>query len=174
MAWSSKEKANAYAAKNREKMRANFLKWRNKNLDKARKNSLKWAHENAQKISDSWKRFKLKGSFNMKDYIKQWKKDNKDKVRIYKKKYRMLKRNAGEITVSTIREIYSLNKEKYGSFKCELCGNKISEKEISLDHKTPLSRGGDNSKENLWVTDNFCNSKKNSKTVQEYLEGKVN
>lgn len=55
---------------------------------------------------------------------------------------------------------------------CPYCLKVIPPKEISIDHKIPLSRGGKTVKENLVVCCKKCNQEKGSLTVEEYLEWK--
>lgn len=44
--------------------------------------------------------------------------------------------------------------------RCEICGKKISLKEISLDHRIPLSKGGEDDVSNLACTCDTCNKMK--------------
>jgi hypothetical protein len=50
-------------------------------------------------------------------------------------------------------------------FRCVYCG---SRENLSLDHKTPQSRGGDHSLENLVTCCIPCNSSKGAKTPEEW------
>lgn len=52
-------------------------------------------------------------------------------------------------------------------FKCVYCG---SEKNLTLDHKIPQSRGGSHDPENLATCCSTCNSSKGAKTPQEWME----
>ena len=54
--------------------------------------------------------------------------------------------------------------------RMSLCENQIPFGKDELDHKIPLSRGGNNLYENLGIVCRQCNSKKRSKTFEEYLE----
>jgi len=51
-------------------------------------------------------------------------------------------------------------------FKCVYCG---SDKKLTIDHKKPVSRGGTDDLKNLHVACKECNSKKGTKTHEEYL-----
>ena len=55
---------------------------------------------------------------------------------------------------------------------CPYCLKVIPPREYSIDHKTPLSRGGKTVKENLVVCCKKCNQEKGALTVEEYLEWK--
>lgn len=49
------------------------------------------------------------------------------------------------------------------------CINCSSHKNLCVDHKIPVSRGGDNSIENLQTLCRSCNANKGSKTMNEWL-----
>jgi hypothetical protein len=79
---------------------------------------------------------------------------------------RMLKANANayfKITYQTIEFII----EKYDG-KCAYCNIDCRNK-FHIDHKIPLSRGGDNRVENLALSCPTCNLKKKDKTDIEFL-----
>jgi len=52
-----------------------------------------------------------------------------------------------------------------GKFECTccICGKAISGRNKTVDHKTPISRGGTNKFENLCMCCASCNSKKQNK-----------
>lgn len=53
---------------------------------------------------------------------------------------------------------------------CYLCQKPIlKEKELSLDHQQPLSRGGLNEPSNWRATHKQCNSEKGALTYEEYM-----
>ena len=54
---------------------------------------------------------------------------------------------------------------------CYLCEKPIEFKQDSIDHKIPLSRGGDNDFENLAISHLSCNRKKHNQTETEYKGG---
>ncbi len=52
-------------------------------------------------------------------------------------------------------------------YRCQYCGEKVTQNNATLDHKIPISKGGDNSKENLVTCCFECNSIKSGKTLEE-------
>ena len=54
--------------------------------------------------------------------------------------------------------------------RCAYCGELLDR--YHIDHKTPLARGGDNSKENLHLTCPRCNLIKGTMTHEEFLVSK--
>lgn len=54
---------------------------------------------------------------------------------------------------------------------CYLCGQLILKiNELSIDHVTPISKGGSDEISNLKATHKKCNSDKNDKLLDEYLQ----
>lgn len=51
-------------------------------------------------------------------------------------------------------------------YRCTNCG---SHKNLCVDHKTPISRGGDNHEDNLHTLCRSCNRYKSNKTMDEWL-----
>lgn len=51
--------------------------------------------------------------------------------------------------------------------RCAYCGTGIVD-EYHVEHKTPLSRGGDNSVDNIQLTCPTCNLRKHAKTDEEF------
>lgn len=53
------------------------------------------------------------------------------------------------------------------NYICHYCGQKVTEDNATLDHFVPISKGGDNSKENLFTSCLECNSIKSGKSYEE-------
>ncbi len=53
---------------------------------------------------------------------------------------------------------------------CHYCSEKLTEKNLSIDHKLPVSRGGDTNLENIAFCCKKCNSEKGSMTEKEFNE----
>lgn len=53
---------------------------------------------------------------------------------------------------------------KRDGYKCQYCG---SNKQLTVDHIIPLSKGGTNEIDNLITSCRYCNSKKHDKTPEE-------
>lgn len=104
-----------------------------------------------------------------KEYTKRFNQSFRGKLsnRIKVAKYRrMLK----DLTLVIVQQVYEDNIKHYGTLTCYLCLEPIKFGNDHLEHKTPLSRGGGNSKENLGVSCAYCNFKKHNKTVEEFKD----
>jgi 5-methylcytosine-specific restriction endonuclease McrA len=55
-------------------------------------------------------------------------------------------------------------------YKCALTGRALTPETASLDHKTPLARGGKNEVANLQVIDKFVNLAKSTMTQDEFIQ----
>lgn len=66
------------------------------------------------------------------------------------------------------RELVSLVESQ--GFRCQLSGWELKPENASLDHKMPVSRGGDHAIENLQVLDFRVNKAKGTMTNDEFVE----
>jgi 5-methylcytosine-specific restriction endonuclease McrA len=74
-----------------------------------------------------------------------------------------------ELPLSVIQKVYETNILTFGTLTCYLCVKPIEFKQDCLEHKLPISRGGDNSENNLAVAHKKCNGEKWKLTELEYL-----
>jgi 5-methylcytosine-specific restriction endonuclease McrA len=50
---------------------------------------------------------------------------------------------------------------------CSICGKSLASREITIDHRVPLSRGGADSIENMQIVCEPCGREKGDKIVEE-------
>lgn len=182
--------ATEWARKNPEKHRANSKKWRMENPEKTKESCKKWRFNNLEKVrkknreymsehKDRFKKSPERSRVDARNYywrdpersiaqVKAWAERNPDSVRRIKKVRFHRERGAGPLSVATIQQVYLDNIEKNGILTCVLCEQWIEKGQDSLEHLTPISRGGTNRFENLAVAHRSCNSKKQNKTLLEY------
>ena len=60
------------------------------------------------------------------------------------------------------------------SYKCHYCRKQLTRFTATLDHIQPVSKGGDNSYENLVTACLHCNSRRGSRPVMDMYEDKIN
>lgn len=115
---------------------------------------------------------------------KQWREDNEEHCREYNKQYRQtLSGKASsrarsqnrrtllkDLTKETVQRVYEDNVKKYGVLTCYLCFKPIINNDDSLDHSTPLIRGGSNNYKNLGIAHLSCNNQKYTKTLSEWFK----
>lgn len=75
----------------------------------------------------------------------------------------------GSITIDTIQKVYEDNIKKFGTLTCVYCNYPIVFGNDTIDHRTPIVRGGTNRRNNLTIACRNCNSKKHTRTPREFL-----
>ncbi len=55
-------------------------------------------------------------------------------------------------------------------YRCALTGRELTPQTASLDHKVPLSNGGTNELENVWIVHHKANTAKGTLSTQEFIE----
>jgi len=86
---------------------------------------------------------------------------------ISKKRYSYRRKNAGALSIKIIQKIYEDNIKLFGTLTCIYCINPIEFGNDTLEHLTPLSRGGTNDYYNLFIACRACNSMKRDKLYEE-------
>jgi len=69
-----------------------------------------------------------------------------------------------------VREIAFDILKEYGT--CCYCAIELNEKTFTVEHLQPISRGGNNSKENIEISCKRCNSQKKAQTDEKYVTSK--
>ena len=113
----------------------------------------------------SRKGYRKYGILNNKNVVEQDKKRKAMWTKAYKKRYAA----AGKMTMQEIQRVYEDNIKEYGTLTCVYCLNAIIFGNDSIDHKTPLIRGGKHCYDNLAIACRNCNSKKHTKTYSEFM-----
>ena len=93
-------------------------------------------------------------------------------------RYRSINGNKAKNTPSLTSFLEWGQKRWKNNKNCEYCGRRIDlkdnkwpfSKQLSIDHRTPLSQGGDNRLENLAITCNRCNMIKTTMNETTYRE----
>ena len=100
------------------------------------------------------------------EYYKSWCEKNKKHLRSYQSvyKFKRLKRiiDNGNNTLTTADVFKLLNTHPY----CEYCK---STENLTIDHIIPIVKGGQNSVLNVTVACRSCNSSKNDKLLEEWI-----
>lgn len=92
----------------------------------------------------------------------------KYKVKYYKKVCRLIN-NFRKYCNCDYDKIKSITLQALGS-ACKYCGDKITAKNLSGDHITPLTRGGVSYLDNFQIICNSCNQRKGDLSGSEYEE----
>lgn len=103
------------------------------------------------------------------EQMRLWRAANPDKARALRHNYKAAKRgNGGRYNGDDLKLLF----EKQDG-KCFYCGELIYssfDKELHVDHKIPLSRGGKNDISNIALACSKCNLSKHTQTAEEFLK----
>ena len=156
-----KKKARFYRLNNPEKCKAKSKKWRDNNIsyqqEYHKKNAKKICQRSKQWLKDNPEKAKQ-------TYLKNYAK-NKDQYLERSRKRKALKRNAEH---DNYMPWLSKVKSKK-MFICYWCSEKVTTKNLHVDHIIPLSRGGQDTWDNICASCDKCNMSKGAKTPEEFI-----
>lgn len=159
--------------------------WRAKNPEKVKEEKKRHNNKYPEKVKeDSRRRFKIyyaKCPEKRKENNRKYYAKNSEKVKGYVKKYRQTfmgrliikqknikRRGNGSIKTSTIEQIINENILKYGVITCEKCKKQCFDN-YHIDHIVPVSKGGNNSYNNLQILCAKCNLEKHTE-IKDYRQ----
>lgn len=165
-----------YRKENSEKIKISDKVYYQNNSEKIKRASKKWKKENPEKVKKIERRRRERNVEYERERKREYYQKNKEKMSIWQKHYRKenseqyskyrRNRTARKKNASGDGVMLSELIQTHGS-SCYLC-NKNSATDI--EHLIPLSRGGTNHVDNLRPACRSCNSKKGTKTLEEYLK----
>lgn len=102
------------------------------------------------------------------EYLRERRRRNPEIVRSMNRNRKARKLSVGGTHTAADIELQKIaQKDKRGRLRCWWCA-KIIKGEYHVDHRIPLSRGGNNSADNLCVACPDCNMRKHDKLPQEW------
>lgn len=149
---------NDYKYRNGEKGKATIYKNRHTEKARARKKAYEQTEEYKRSKSIRAKRYREENE-HTRDL------DHARKLRYYYRKYSALRSTRIEGADAISFEDW---KKLYSAETCYYCGKVIYGRNKTVDHKTPISKGGTNKLDNLCMCCASCNSKKGNKTEAEF------
>ena len=153
-----------YYAKNievrRQKSRENSKRWRDNNIELARERQRQWRRNNPDIARE-----------RMRKSVMKWRANNPDKVGAYNAR-RAQAELEGDATPQLIEAKWEASDKT-----CILCGAPIDPNlplrhrlARTIEHLTPLTRGGRHDLDNIDFAHRACNTRKRDKTLEEYRE----
>lgn len=142
---------NGLSSKCKSCMQAKSRLWKMINSDRNKEITKVWIENNRERI---------------KHQAIAWRKSNPERYKEIKRASNLVRRAKlkgfwANLSVNSIREI--LEEQGYRCYYCSIDLDKYH-----IDHKIPLSRGGDTVKENLCAACEDCNQHKHNKTEEEF------
>jgi 5-methylcytosine-specific restriction endonuclease McrA len=142
-----------------------YRTWYLNNAERQRNKTKVWRKENPEKVAEQKKRSYKKNPQAQHIRNKRWKESNPLKVQEQdlRRRARILNNGTYEVTVKELSKIKNSI--------CLYCG---SNKNITVEHVIPVSRGGTHSIGNLVPACGSCNYSKGAKTITEWKKAKNN
>lgn len=153
-----------YQSENRERVTAQRSEYRQNNVLAIRSSNRDLYRIDITKSRESSRARYYVDKQKVIDRNRKWRQANPDKILAKNQRRRALKYGSLVENVDPI----AIYKRENGI--CQLCGNAVIRNETTMDHKIPLSRGGEHSKENLQLAHRSCNSSKGTKTMEEFRQ----
>ena len=160
------------SSKRRAKHRAEIArKWREQNRERAHATAKEYRKNNRQKEAARQRRWRRSphGSIAYKEAVRKWTLANPEAAG-----ERRLRRAKAEAEGNATPELIQAKWEASNGTCC-LCGGAIdidlespAPMSLTLEHLTPISRGGKHDLDNLGFSHRACNTSKGSKTLEEY------
>lgn len=145
----NKDKERQYRIDNAEKIKERNRQYCIDNLEKKKEYARQWAIDNAEKEYER---------------NRQWAIDNPEKRRLSRQR-RKARKNQVESTL-TQAEWEKIVDDHFG--RCHYCGRHTDK--LHQEHKTPVSKGGGYTKENIVPACQSCNSSKGVKKYMQFIK----
>ena len=138
-------------------------KWSQKHPEKQRENERAWRDRNPEKMHESYRRFYLKNKDRLREKDRRQRDANPERIIANLARRRALRSSAeGDFTAQEFKDLCAEYKNA-----CAYCGE--TDVKLTADHDIPLARGGSNWISNILPSCKSCNSRKRTRTAQEFL-----
>lgn len=183
-----------WAKRNKNHLKEYHKRWYIKNRERELKKSKEWKENNPEYFKEYNKNYYLDNKDKIKKQseewrrnhpYKQWQRENKKRFLECKRKWLKsekgkasnqrshIKRRANEKNmVNTLTYKEWLDILKKFNYRCAYCGKDLFDlfNKPERDHIIPISKGGDNTKENIVPACRSCNAKKHNKIFRRNLK----
>lgn len=124
-----------------------------------------WKHQNADRNRKQCRDYYARNKEKVKGSRQRYEKANPEVRRNILQRYRANLKATSDGTVTT-KVLWWL----YRSKKCFYCEKVTVPSERTVDHKIPISRGGEHSRDNIVMACQRCNFSKQDRTPEEFAE----
>jgi len=145
-------------------------RWREANRARANAQQLAYNRTNAEKRKRWTAINRERSSDKRREYIRRYRRKHPDKHANSEGKRRAAKRTTSSALCPQVAAIYRRAASEE-VIACEYCGKPTVRGGRHVDHRTPLSRGGGHTIDNLSICCCQCNLKKAIKTADEFTAG---
>jgi len=158
-----------YLEENKDKKKEQAQEWREKNKEKLAEKMKIYRKENPELVKRIEANRKITSERRVKSniYHKKWSQKNPDKrAQYYQVRRCRMVEGVNDLTQADISK-----QREFQNGKCYYCKQELDNKGRGhIEHKTPLSRGGHNTKTNIVISCSKCNLVKGQMTEEEYYE----
>lgn len=162
----------AYAEKNRERLKAQQKAWRERNAEqikarrqanraKARELTAAWRAANPERHAESVREWHAQNREKSLEYQRRYRERNRERRKVLNGR-RKQQMDRGDLAPEQWLEI--LEEFDHACAYCQVRGVPLE-----LEHMTPLSRGGQHTKDNVVPACRDCNGRKRARTIFEFL-----
>ena len=139
-------------------------KWNKDNEENMKQYKKEWYRDNQERLSEKRKERYENNKEEILEQIKEYRKTENGRATAQRAKYK--RRTILKNTINTLTSEEWLDILKEYDYRCAYCGCDFNEDNMpTKDHVIPISKGGDNIKENIVPACRGCNSKKNNKIL---------
>ena len=168
-AWDASYAARAQSEAYKATARRRAEKYRIEHPEKVKSSGEKFRLKNAEKLRDSKAAWYRKNADSVISRVREYRKANAEKSRLWQAAHQArrrvaLKRSGGRFTADDVQNLLSMQRGL-----CAYCGASLSGG-YHIDHRVPLSKGGENNRHNLDLLCPRCNLSKGSKLPHEFAQ----
>ena len=153
--------------RNREKTREAARRYYQRHRNECLSYRKRWHEDNKERALAKQKEYAEVNKEEIKAYRRKWDKGEKGRQIRKAASHRRRLNGASYISAEIVRLVEQRNLEIFEVLSCEYCGRAVKGN-YHLDHRIPLSRGGNNSFDNFSISCSKCNLSKGQKTVEEF------
>jgi uncharacterized protein (TIGR02646 family) len=155
-----------YHQNNKERVRERWKAYKEANQDALRAYHRQHYAENKDAKKRYQADYRERNAETITEYQREWRKANAEKKKMQNARHRaQVLKAPGSHSEADIRRMY---RDQDGL--CAYCEIPL-DGSFHVEHMQPLSRGGSNDWSNIAITCQGCNSRKHSKTVEEFFRG---
>lgn len=129
--------------------------------------SKNWQKNHPEEVKELKKRHSIKQSDHIKERVAKWKANNPIHARFLVIKNNYPHNELNYLTLEDLIEVFNKFALNQDTYYCNYCNKELPFNDATIDHVIPISKKGENSKENLVVACWDCNLKKGSKLINQ-------
>jgi hypothetical protein len=149
--------------------------WNKQNPERANEHARKWYQANKEKAAEIRRNWRLNNPDKVREYSNDWKQEHPEAIKESKRQWALrnveklreknrARRAAKTNTVVTLSEQEATEIMRAGCFFCH------SHTDLTIAHDTPIVKGGNTTRGNVFCLCRSCNSKMHAFTLKDMLK----